>query len=175
MIAQTELKRLFEYCPGTGEFYRKVSTSQKTRVGDIAGSIKKSDGYKRIKIAGKSYLSHRLAFLFMTGDWPKDQVDHIDHIRHNNRWDNIRPATRDENAMNQKLHSSNTSGVSGVSFDSIRLKWRARINKNGKRISLGYFKSKSDAVIARLKASDEIGYHKNHGILTPLKSNEYEF
>lgn len=92
-ITQSQLKELFHYSPGTGQFYRKTSTNSCARIGDKAGSVR--SGYIVIGICGKSYLAHRLAFLYMQGEMPPEQVDHINHIRDDNRWLNLREASHE--------------------------------------------------------------------------------
>jgi len=165
IITQKRLKELFEYSPDTGDFIRRVSVNKRFKVGTIAGCVDNSlnGGYNRIKIDGRLYRAHRLAFLYMTGEMPKDQVDHINHIRTDNRWKNLVASTKLENSRNQSKHITNTSGHTGVYWRKDIGKWMAFIRIDGKPKSLGRFNDINDAAAARKKAELELGYHINHG------------
>ncbi len=97
----------------TGQFYWKVKTGNK-RVGDIAGSVTTYDQYRRIKINGKMYLAHRLAWFFVYGDWPKNEIDHINGTRDDNRIENLRDVSHSLNQRNAKRRKDNTSGMVGI-------------------------------------------------------------
>ena len=113
MITQTELKELLFYDPQTGDFTWLVRTCNRIKVGDVAGWL--DDGYVRIKVCGIKYRANRLAWLYMTSEWPKVEIDHYDTIRSNNRWENLREATHSLNAQNQrKAHRDNKTGFLGV-------------------------------------------------------------
>jgi hypothetical protein len=121
------------------------------------------NGYRRISIHGKRYYAHRLAFLYMNGSLPESDTDHINHCRDDNRWDNLRRVTREENLKNQTIRTDNTSGVVGVRWFKRDGNWQARINHKGKEIHLGYFTEKGVAIQARLAAEIKYGFHPNHG------------
>jgi len=159
-INQEYLKSILHYNPETGVFCWKVRQGRVCS-GEVAGSEKW--GYTRIKINSKEYLAHRLAFLYMTGAWPKDEIDHINHVRDDNRFVNLRSATRQENAKNLKMSLANTSGVTGVNWHKATKKWKASIWKNGKTKHLGGFSSIEAATQARKMAEIEENYHPNHG------------
>jgi hypothetical protein len=161
MIDQATLKSLLHYSPETGEF-RRLFSSRWWKCGDIADS-KTKKGYSRVSINGNHYDSHRLAFLYMTGRFPSEQVDHINGVRGDNRWENIRAATPQENQRNAKRRKDNTSGRVGVGRYKVSKKWRAYIRASGKDIHLGSFDCKQDAVEAREKAEKYYGFHPNHG------------
>ncbi len=110
MITAIELRERLQYDPNTG---RRVwlKTPRKGFEGKPAGSID-AKGYWVIKIDGKSYKASRLAYLYMTGDWPEDEMDHIDRTPWNDWWTNLRPATRVENLLNRVM--PNSSGHVGV-------------------------------------------------------------
>lgn len=158
---QTLLKTLVIYNPISGLFINKItrSVNGKAIVGTIAGN-KTCTGYWYIRVAGKRYPAHRLAFLYMTGNWPKYQIDHINNNRLDNRWENLREATPAENARNVSMFCSNTSGFKGVGLNnkSKTKPWRARISVNKKSISLGYFATAEEAFEAYKKAAEF--YHK---------------
>lgn len=101
--------------------------------------------YRIIKIYGKAYPAHRLAFLYMTGKFPSEQVDHKDLNGLNNRWDNLRPATRTQNSWNCKAQINNTSGFKGAYLDNRWGRYQALIRVNGKSKSLGYFDTAKEA------------------------------
>jgi hypothetical protein len=145
-LTQARLKQLLHYSPDTGEFIRLVPTVGK--VGDKAGSLA-SDGYVYLCVDNKRYLAHRLAFLWVTGQWPVEFVDHVNQDRSDNRWVNLREATNAQNQHNTKLFSSNTSGVKGVCWHKGAKKWIARIRADGRRINLGLFDTVEEAKAAR--------------------------
>lgn len=156
MLTQARLKELLHYDPETGLFTRLVSVKQ-GRAGDIAGSID-SRFYISISIDGKNYRAHRLAWLYMTGKFPKRHIDHKDTIRHHNWWDNLREATNQQNQFNRDKSSNNTSGFKGITWRKDRSRWYARGRLNGKTHYLGLFTDISDAV----KAYDDFA-KKHHG------------
>jgi len=174
-LTQEYIKELLDYNPDTGVFTWKArpremfNTTRGWNIfnaiypGTITGSLNKISGYLIIGIDAKLYRAHRLAFLYMTGEWPKDQVDHINHDRANNRWLNLREATHQENGMNRSLSKANTSGFTGVCWREDRGKWVASIRIDGSLIHLGYFDDFDDAVAARKAAEIEHGFHENHG------------
>jgi hypothetical protein len=159
ILTQNRLKELLEYNPNTGLFIRKKTTSSNAQIGDVAGCLNKQLGYKLISIDGKSYYCHRLAFLYMTGYFPESQVDHINRIRDDNRWENLRKVTSAENLQNTVLRDSNKSGAKGVFWYKQRNKWIAYIRFNNKRYSLGYYVNFEDAVVARKQAEDKYFTH----------------
>lgn len=123
-----------------------------------------ANGYEIISINGSVIKAHHVAFIVIDGVKP-DVVDHINGIRNDNRWCNIRTASMAENSKNCKLRSDNKSGVPGVFFRKEQNKWRAKISHKGKRISLGQFATKEEAIQARIEAEKKYGYHENHGRL----------
>jgi hypothetical protein len=160
------IKEVLDYNQETGTFTWKVRTAQRIKIGDIAGSISKSAtsfGYLRIKLFGKSYLAHRLAWLITYGSFPNGILDHIDGDKLNNSIKNLREVTRKENMQNTKLREDNTSGFNGVYFHQQRKKWVAYITEDNKMIYLGIFKNKEDAISKRIEADKAIGFHQNHG------------
>jgi len=154
MISQKELKARYKYDPETGIFTYNINAG-KFKIGEVAGGLT-SDGYIRIRISGKEYRAHRLAFLYMTGKFPVDKVDHKNRIRTDNRWDNIIEVTSLENSKNRNINTNNTSGVTGIYRSSN--KWRVRIMVNGETIPLGCFEDFADANIARIEAEMKYGF-----------------
>lgn len=159
-LTQKRLKEILDYDPETGIFtYAKNHGRMKK--GDRAGNIN-SHGYVNIKVLDRLWKAHRLAFFYMEGDTP-GAVDHINHVRTDNRWINLRPADRAINGKNQRMGSNNKSGVTGVFWHKSAKKWVAQIRVNRKRVHLGSFASFDDAVAARKEAEVEHGFHPNHG------------
>lgn len=162
MITQERLKELFHYNPDTGDFTRLTSVCGTAMTGASAGWIA-SNGYLYIGVDYKKHLLHRLAWLYTYGKFPLDEIDHINHIRVDNRISNLREATRKENGRNTSLHSDNTSGVSGVSWHKRAKKWRARITVDHEEKFLGHFHDFESACAARRFAEIKHGFHQNHG------------
>lgn len=145
MISQEELKKKLHYCPDTGNFTR-------VKTGELAGGI--NQGYLRIGIGGKKYSAHRLAFLYMTGDAPL-YIDHINRDRCDNRWCNLRPASKTLNGYNMSLRKDNKTGIKGVT--RFRGKWKAGLTVNKKYLYLGLFE---DLELAELVINEaRIKYH----------------
>ena len=171
MITQERLKKVLNYNPDTGDFTWLNPTSFRVQVGDIAGYHHKTqDGkvYIQTSIDGVKHYGHRLAWFYMTGEFPAGQIDHINGDGTDNRWSNLRSVTHAANSKNQKLRSTNTSGVTGVYWAEARGKWCASITVEGKTISLGRHDTIEEAKEARLKAERDYGFHENHGSVRPL-------
>ena len=144
-VTQSLVHDLFIY--SDGNLIRKVKTTAKTHIGDIAGK-KSTTGYWRVSLLNKREYLHRLVWLFHYGDMPKE-VDHIDGDKSNNKIENLRLATRSQNNANTKTHKDNKSGYKGVSDH--KKQFRSRINVNKQEITLGYF----DCPIEAAKAYDK--------------------
>lgn len=163
-ISQTDLKSLIHYDPLTGSFTWAVTHPKWLyRKGESAGYIDKQSGYYRLKIDGKAYQGHIMAFLYMTGDYPPKGtvIDHIDHNRSNNAWANLRNITKQENSRNVSATRLSKTGHQGVRQRGY--KYIAYIKIDGKVKHLGTFGSASEAVSARKKALLALGFHANHG------------
>ena len=161
-ITQEELLSTLAYSPATGEFTWARKTCDKVVIGRIAGSMQ-TNGYACIRLNRKLYLSHRLAFMYMTGIFPLLDVDHINGVRTDNRWCNLREVTRTDNLKNGSKPSTNTSGVLGVRKHRDTGKWVATVSIDNKTKYLGLFADFNDAVQARQEANVLYGFHKNHG------------
>lgn len=154
------LRAILDYDPETGQFRWKqrfdVGNAWNARMaGKVAGWVH-GDGYVGIGINGAIYQAHRLAWLWMTGKWPDDQVDHRDGNRSNNRFYNLRPATQAENCRNTRRPRNNTSGYKGVCFIKRTQRWRAQIRINRKRIYLGEFDAPEIAYQVYSRAACEL-------------------
>ena len=155
------MQQLLHYDKTTGIFNWLENRPNKTTE---AGYLDRSTGYIKITVDNIKYSAHRLAFIYVEGEAPHE-VDHINHIRDDNRWLNLRPVTHSENTRNTTMYSCNKSGFNGVDFRKDTSKWRARIRVNRRLISLGSFSSKLKAIAARRSANVLYGFHENHGLL----------
>lgn len=158
---QNELKEIVRYDSESGKLFWLKRLSHGTKVGGEVGCISKQ-GYMQTKNYGEHYLIHRLIWLYTYGEWPTE-IDHINHIRDDNRIENLREVTRKENGKNQSMKSNNKSGINGVHWHKRDKKWVSRIKVNNKLIELGRFKDKFEAICRRLSANNKYYFHKNHG------------
>jgi hypothetical protein len=143
------LRSVLNYDPETGIFTWRVSPKfSGVRAGDRAG-CPDGIGYLQIGVQGKVYRAHRLAWLYVYGYWPNDQIDHVNRDRADNRIANLRAATSHQNALNMGKACNNTSGHTGVVWHKNVSKWGARIKHNQKSIYLGLFENLEEAVAAR--------------------------
>lgn len=154
-LTQERLKALLHYAPETGAFTWKVSTAHRVRVGDTAGGLHAIDGYWRIMVDGHPYKASRLAWLYMTGEFPLTYIDHDNRIKSDDSWENLRQATPLENNRNCSVRKDNTSGLRGVSWEKISQKWKAQISVAGKKVSLGLHPTKELAHAAYLACASE--------------------
>ena len=122
-----------------------------------------ADGRRQIMFKGKHYKAHRLIFLYEYGRLPDNDIDHINGKPLDNRIENLRDVTTQENNKNKRKQSNNTSGHMGVSWHKGVEKWQAQIQVDGVVMYLGYFNVLEDAVAARQAASIKHGFHDNHG------------
>lgn len=140
------------YDAAAGSFTWLVSTTNRIRVGERAGCLD-ALGYLKIKIHKRIYMGHRLAWLYVHGEWPSHQVDHIDGNPSNNSISNLRTATQFENMRNCGRFRTNTSGHKGVTWHKTRRKWDAKIMSGGKHHFLGSFSTPEDAAAAYAAAA----------------------
>lgn len=156
MLAHEELLQNLTYDQSTGLFSRKI---KRTNGG---GGWQHKDGYVYIHLLGKTYSAHRLAWFFVTGEWPKYDIDHINGIKHDNRFANLRDVETVINSHNEvKARKNNPTGLMGAWFRKDRNKWVAAIRVHGKMIRLGSFLTKEEAHAAYLE-----GKRKHHAGFT---------
>lgn len=151
-LSARTLRFYFSYNPDTGVFTRRGQTKQSGRIA--------TKGYRQIALVGTRFMAHRLAWLYVHGEWPKDQIDHINQNKDDNRIVNLRQATNKQNQENIAQWSKNTSGRRGVRFT--RGAWIAEIKQFKKNLHLGSFDTIIDAVAARIKAERELFTHSSH-------------
>jgi hypothetical protein len=150
MLTQSELKALLDYNPDTGIFTRLVSRSNNCKVGPCK-EHKHPYGYVQIGLGKKMYLAHRLAFLWMTGAWPSKNIDHINGVFDDNRWQNLRQLEHFENLQNVAGAASNNklTGLLGVKVDRRRGTFVGRLTLHGKEYRTKSFKTPEEAHAAR--------------------------
>lgn len=158
MTDQERLRECMDYDPLTGIFIWKYSRSNRVKAGDEAG-WNADKGYRGIRFQGKECKAHRLAWLYVYGELPTNEIDHINGIKNDNRIANLRNVTHQENTRNIKRRNSNTSGVMGICWDRQHKKWLVRIG--GKHV--GRYADFDLALLARSEAEKSHGYHPNHG------------
>jgi len=160
IISQDEARALFEYRDGV--LYWRQSINRSVPTGAIAGALR-SEGYRQVSIRRRMYRAHRIIFLMHHGYLPPE-VDHINENKNDSRIENLRAATRRQNANNVGVRKDNTSGVKGVCWAKREQKWRAQCRVNGKRYHIGYYADIKDAQIAVRKFRElHHGEFVNHG------------
>jgi hypothetical protein len=160
MITQERLKGLLSYDAETGIF-TWISRRIGVKKGSVAGGYN-GKGYWLIYVDGYRYRAHRLAWLYMYGKMPEDQIDHINHDKIDNRISNLREVTNSVNHRNMKKPSNNTSGVAGLYWWDDRQVWQTFIGSRPRK-SLGNYKDFFEAACARKSAERKLNYHINHG------------
>ena len=151
-LTQQQLKQLLAYDPDTGAFTWLKPTSNRVKPGALACSVN-TVGYVRIGIGGKRYAAHRLAWLYVHGVWPENEIDHINRNRQDNRICNLRDVNSQQNKLNSGVRRNNTSGVKGVSWDKKSKRWRVQARINGQKTYIGVFDTLEEATTAYQKAA----------------------
>ena len=154
-LSQTELKEHLHYCPASGVFTR-MNTKGGRVSGTVAGSLEPR-GYIIISVNKVMYRAHRLAFLYMTGVHPAGEVDHIDGVKDNNKFANLRITDRAGNCQNLVAARKDSKlGLLGVSFNKASGKYVAQIQVSGVKTGLGYFDTPEAARLAYVQAKQEM-------------------
>ena len=169
-LTQEYLKSRVHYDPETGIFTHlpnpgkdRFTNAWNARFAGKKAGFLKPNGYAGLRIDGVNYQAHRMAFLYMVGRLPRGDIDHVNHVRNDNVFSNLREASRQENQRNRSLVGQSSSGVMGVCWDADRKKWMAKIKVDGRSLFLGRFKSLKAAAAARKAAEKRYGFHENHG------------
>lgn len=153
-LTAARLRALFRYDQMSGEFFFLTRAARRVRIGDHAGSIN-SEGYRSVTVDGRQYKAHRLAWLYVRGAWPEHQIDHINGGRDDNRFVNLRKATRSQNLANSKAMRRGKALPKGVSFNRQSGRWIARIQCAGRSRFLGYFDNPEAAATAYATSATE--------------------
>ena len=161
LLTRKYLLSILEYNKETGQLIWKINRA-KAKMGEPAGCLTPK-GYLYIGINGQRYFAHKLVWFYVTGRWPRKQIDHINQNGADNRFENLRLVTNRENHRNKRLSKKNASGHTGINWIERLAKWRARIMVDGKDIHLGVFADIRDAINARKEANLVYGFHENHG------------
>lgn len=155
MLSVERLKELLHYDPLTGLFTRLITVSHNAKTGMVCSAMD-SNGYIVIKIDGKRYYGHRLAVLYMKGEWPKHLVDHKPPgVKSDNRWENIREATYSQNAQNRGPDRDNKLGAKGITRSPCG-HYRVHIRYEGETLQMGTFKTLRGAKVAHAFITEEL-------------------
>ena len=174
------LRKLLRYEPDTGKLFWRERSAECFKDGNHtalhscaiwnsryanteAFTLNRSTGYKQGHILRVQCSAHRVAWAMYHGFWPKQHIDHINGIRHDNRIKNLRDVSMVQNARNSAKSSRNTSGVCGVSWAKRENKWSAQITLNYKKKHLGFFDDIEAAAVARKAAEIKFGFSERHG------------
>lgn len=164
------LREKFEYNNGDLIWKRKNETSRfdvswnARHSGNVAGTPS-TNGYVKINVSGKILYAHRLVWEYHYGEIPKGMfIDHINRNKSDNRIENLRLVTPQDNSRNMGKNKRNSSGFNGVCFDSKLCKYRAYIGVDDKMVSIGNYDTIEEAVLARIEKNKELGFFNDHGV-----------
>lgn len=155
-LTQTQVRELFDYDSENGWLIRK-----KTRAGNpwnkpCGHKPYAPHGYGEVGIAGKAYKTHRVIWLWHYGEWPENEIDHIDQNKMDNRIENLRNVSNSENQHNSSIRKNNSTGFPGVYWHKQFKKYQAQISINNKLIYLGRFTTPEEAFLAYQLAKIEL-------------------
>jgi hypothetical protein len=162
------LRQRLRYEPETGKLfwldYEGMPKNWRTRwAGKEAFTAHSNYGYLWGRIDYHRFKAHRVAWALHFGEWPADQIDHINGVKDDNRIDNLRAVTNQENSRNASLSKANKSGTAGVFWHNPRRKWLAHIGVNGRYLHLGCYNTIEEAIAARKEAATKYGFTERHG------------
>lgn len=179
-LTQQQFRELFSYDKDSGMLRwmpkkdgdlssaRSVSSWNTKYAGRLAGS-KGAAGYLRVNVQGKKHFVHRVVWVMANGEIPTNmQIDHINHIRDDNRLQNLRLVTHQENNKNISLPRKSTGPTIGVIKNKRTGSWVAQIKVDGKKIHLATTKDMNEAIRIRAEANKKFGFHENHGANPPM-------
>lgn len=157
MITAERAREAFDYDPVTGVFYWRIQPRQGVNVGDVAGTPD-SYGYHILRIDRGQFKAHRVAWLYVYGHWPNEQIDHVNGVRSDNRIVNLRLASHSQNRANTKMHADNKCGYKGVRYQRHTKKnpWRAQISYGGTTHHIGNFPTPEEAHAAYCAAAQRV-------------------
>jgi hypothetical protein len=165
IVDAVDVRNFLDYSPSDGLLTWKISKGA-AKVGRVAGCLaRNARGYSwlQVRISGRLYAAHRLAWMHYYGQNPDGEIDHVNQNATDNRIDNLRVVTHAENARNQPMKRTNTSGITGVYWESRTAKWRAEVKVDGKKSRLGRFENIQDAASAVVEFRAKTGFTLNHG------------
>lgn len=162
MITQKQIKELIHYDKDSGVFTWKVDRQNIAKKGMVAGSSA-SDNYLVLTLFNKQYKAHRIAWMYEYGHFPKDNIDHINGNKKDNRIINLRDVTSLINHKNMSIDKRNKSGKTGVTWHKLSKKWITNISVDKRLVHLGYFENIEDAIKVRQEAENKYSFHMNHG------------
>ena len=157
-LTQKDVQHIWNYDPNTGIFTWKNPSGKRVKPNQQASTVMK-DGYVMLVYKNVHYLAHRIAFLYMVGYCPENQIDHRDRKRNNNKWKNLRELTPTCNIRNSGMCIDNTSGVKGVYWSKKMKKWTSAIGVKKSLKHLGCFDSFQEAVYHRLAAEQCLNWN----------------
>ncbi len=146
------------YDQETGIFTWNYDGTRGVKAGDVAG-YKMQNGYIMLSVGGRKIIAHKVAWLFVYGEFPEGNLDHINRNKADNRISNLRNATYEQNAQNREKNCKNTSGYKGVTWHKRDQRWQAAITIKRKVIHLGYYQDPQDAYSAYIEASKKYQSH----------------
>lgn len=156
MLTQERLKQVLSYDPDTGVFVWLSKPNRRVVVGSVAGALVGRFGYRGISVDGRRYYTHRLAVLYMTGAWPTETVDHKNGVPGDDRWCNLREASRSQNSANRKAQSHSRAGLKGAIWHKQSQKWVSALVHKGRSKFLGKYDTPEAAHAAYMKAAREL-------------------
>lgn len=159
VLTADQVRTILDYDRNTGQFRRRACAAQgkawNAQWANRAAGYIGGHGYIYICVFSQCFPAHRIAWLLVYGEWPTDQIDHINGDRKDNRISNLRLATNAQNAANSRRRAHNTSGFKGAFFHKRRNRWMAQIGVNGRQFHLGYFDTPEAAHAAYCEAARE--------------------
>lgn len=159
------LEKVLKYDALTGHLtWLSKSCNKRIVIGSRAGSLHKASGYRHITVFGTTYGEHIICYFMHHRKWPEGQVDHDDHVRDNNRANNLKDVTFLANMRNRKAVEKTITGHQGVWYCKRRQRYVAEITMNRKKVWQRTFTSASEAATVRAEKLIELGFHENHGL-----------
>lgn len=148
--------RLFRYDEATGKLTWDAQRGR-AKAGDCAGA-RDHKGYVIVRVDGRIYKAHRIVWLMKTGSWPAGEIDHINGVKDDNRFANLRDVTHAENAQNlhRAQRRNRSCGLLGVTFDRFTGRWKAQLQVNGRRYQIGRYDTAEQAHAAYRTAKASI-------------------